>query len=79
MSEGVMEIQINNQPCKGIILTTRHTQARRAPRVATVHDAVKEMTKAHLTLVHVFHVYALQMHHGWPMHYPIIQPLGMVG
>jgi hypothetical protein len=37
-----MEIQINSQPCKDINLTTRHTQARRAPRVATVHDVVKE-------------------------------------
>jgi hypothetical protein len=27
--------------------------------VATVHDVVKETIKAHLTLVHVFHVYAL--------------------
>jgi hypothetical protein len=26
--------------------------------VATVHDAVKEMTRTHLTLVHVFHAYA---------------------
>jgi hypothetical protein len=26
--------------------------------VATVHDAVKEMIMAHLTLVHVFHTYA---------------------
>jgi hypothetical protein len=26
--------------------------------VATVHNAVKETTRAHLTLVHVFHVYA---------------------
>jgi hypothetical protein len=58
ISEGVAEIQINNQPCKGINLTTRHTQARRAPRVATVHDAVKEMMRTHLTLVHVFHAYA---------------------
>jgi hypothetical protein len=39
-------------------MTTRHTQAQRAPRVAIVHDAVKEMTRVHLTLVHVFHVYA---------------------
>jgi hypothetical protein len=58
MSEGVTEIQINSQPCKGINLTTRHTQARRAPRVATIHDSVKEMITAHLTLVHVFHMYA---------------------
>jgi hypothetical protein len=26
--------------------------------VATVHNTVKEMIKAHLTLVHVFHAYA---------------------
>jgi hypothetical protein len=26
--------------------------------VATVHDAVKEAIMAHLTIVHVFHVYA---------------------
>jgi hypothetical protein len=31
MSEGVTEIQMNSQPCKGINLTTQHTQARRAP------------------------------------------------
>jgi hypothetical protein len=28
-------------------------------QVATNHDAVKEMIRTHLTLVHVFHVYAL--------------------
>jgi hypothetical protein len=54
-----MEIRINNQPYKGINLTTRHTQARRTPRVATIHDEVKETIRAHLTLVHVFHAYAL--------------------
>jgi hypothetical protein len=58
MPEGVAEIRINNQPCKGINLTTRHAQARRAPRVAIVHDAIKETIRAHLTLVHVFHAYA---------------------
>jgi hypothetical protein len=57
MSEGVVEIRINNQPCKGINLTTRYTQARRTPRVTTIHDDVKEMIRAHLTLVHVFHMY----------------------
>jgi hypothetical protein len=57
ISEGVAEIRINNQPCKGINLTTRHTQARRTPRVATVHDVVKEMIRAHLTLAHIFHAY----------------------
>jgi hypothetical protein len=39
-------------------MTTRHTQVRRAPRVAIIHDEVKETIRAHLTLVHVFHVYA---------------------
>jgi hypothetical protein len=58
ISESVIEIQINSQPCKGINLTTWHTQAQRAPRVATIHNEVKETIKAHLTLVHVFHVYA---------------------
>jgi hypothetical protein len=58
ISEGVAEIRINSQPCKGTKMTIRHMQARRTPRVATVHDAVKEMIRSHLTLVHVFHTYA---------------------
>jgi hypothetical protein len=29
-----------------------------APRVTIVHDAVNEMIRAHLTLVHVFHTNA---------------------
>jgi hypothetical protein len=58
MSEGVAEIQINNQPCKGINLTTRDTQAQRAPQVATIHNEVKEMIRAHLNLVHIFHTHA---------------------
>jgi hypothetical protein len=58
ISEGVTEIRINSQPCKGINLTTRYTQARRAPQVATVHDTVKE---SGWILPHpsaVFHAYA---------------------
>jgi hypothetical protein len=58
ISESVTEIQINNQPCKGINLTTRHTLAQRAPRVATIHNEAKETIRAHLTIVHVFHAYA---------------------
>jgi hypothetical protein len=58
MSEGVTKIRINNQSCRGINLTTRHAQARRAPRVVTIHNEVKEMIRAHLTLEHVFHAYA---------------------
>jgi hypothetical protein len=59
ISEGVIENRINNQPCKGINMTTWHTQARRTPQVATFHDEVQETIWAHLTLVHVFHMYAL--------------------
>jgi hypothetical protein len=58
MSEGVVEIQINNQPCKGINLTIRHMWATKATRVATVHDEAK---KSGWVLPHpsvVFHVYA---------------------
>jgi hypothetical protein len=58
ISEGVAEIRINSQLYKGINLTTRHTRARRAPRVAIIHDVTKETIRIHLTLVHVFHVYA---------------------
>jgi hypothetical protein len=56
--EGVVEIRMNSQPCKGINLITRHMQARRAPRVATIHDEAKETIRAHLTLVHISHAYA---------------------
>jgi hypothetical protein len=31
------------------------TNVAEAPRVATVHDAIKDTIRAHLTLVHVFH------------------------
>jgi hypothetical protein len=67
MFEGVAEIRIDSQPCKGINLATQHTQARRAPRVATIHDMVKETIRAHLTQVHVFHTYA-SMDTPWVAH-----------
>jgi hypothetical protein len=35
--------------------------------VATIHDEVKEMIRAHLTLVHVFHTYA-SMDTPWVVH-----------
>jgi hypothetical protein len=35
--------------------------------VATVHDAVKETIRAHLTLVHIFHVYA-SVYTTWVAH-----------
>jgi hypothetical protein len=58
MSEGVAEIQINNQPSKGINLTTWHTWATEATRVATVHDVVKESGRILPRPSVVFHVYA---------------------
>jgi hypothetical protein len=59
ISEGNRGDSRQFKPCKGNYLTTRHTRARRAPRVATIHNAVKETIKAHLTQVHVFHAYAM--------------------
>jgi hypothetical protein len=79
MTEGVAEIRINNQSCKGINLTTQYMQTWRAPRVVTVHDAVKETIRTHLTLVNVFHTYASVDTPWVAMHYPIIHLLGMVG
>jgi hypothetical protein len=58
MSKGVAKIRINNQPWKGINLTTQHTWAMEATRVETVHDAIKE---SGWVLPHpsvVFNVYA---------------------
>jgi hypothetical protein len=58
MSKGVTEIRINNQPCKGINLTTRHTQAQRAPRVATIHDVTKKLGWVLPRPSVIFHAYA---------------------
>jgi hypothetical protein len=58
ISEGVVEIRLNNQPCKGINLTTWQTQARRAPRVATVHDVIKKSCRVLPHPSAVFHTYA---------------------
>jgi hypothetical protein len=57
MSEGVVEIQINNQPCKGINVTTRHTWATEATRVAIVHDTIKESGRVLASPSVIFHVY----------------------
>jgi hypothetical protein len=71
ISEGVVEIRINSQPCKGINPTTRHTQARTAPWVVTVDDAVKESCQ---DLPHpsvVFHAYASVDTPWVAQHYPM--------
>jgi hypothetical protein len=71
ISEGVTEIRMNNQPCKGINLTTRHMHVRRAPRVATVHDAAKELGRVLPHPSAVFHAYALTDTPWVARHYPV--------
>jgi hypothetical protein len=58
MSDGVVEILINNQPCKGINLTSRHTWATEATWVETAHNAVKESGRVLPHSSVVFHAYA---------------------
>jgi hypothetical protein len=58
ISDSVAEIQINNQSCKGINLPTRYTQARRAPRVATIHNVIKKLGRVLPRPSAIFHVYA---------------------
>jgi hypothetical protein len=65
-----MEIRINSQPCKGINQTTQHTQARRAPQVATTHDVVKELGRVLPHPSTVFHSYDLADTPWVPRHYP---------
>jgi hypothetical protein len=58
MFEGVVEIRINNQPYKGINLTTWHMWATEVTRVATVHIAVKESGRVLPHPSVIFHTYA---------------------
>jgi hypothetical protein len=58
ISEGVAEIRINSQPCKGINLITQHTQARRAPRVAIIHNVIKKSGWVQPHPSAIFHAYA---------------------
>jgi hypothetical protein len=71
MSEGVMEIRINSQPCKGINLTTQHTQDGTAPQVATVPDTVKELARVLPHPRAVFHAYAPAETPWVARHYPV--------
>jgi hypothetical protein len=57
MSDSVVEIRINNQPCKGINQTTQHTWATEATWVATVHNTVKESGQILPHPSAVFHAY----------------------
>jgi hypothetical protein len=57
----------------------------KVPRVATVHNTVKEMIRAHRTLVHVFHVYtstdipwvAHALSHYTPIRYGMIASISV--
>jgi hypothetical protein len=72
ISEGNHGESSQFKPCKGINLTTWHPRARRAPRAATVHDAVKELGGSYLTLVPSSTHMPRRTHRGWPKHYPIV-------
>jgi hypothetical protein len=58
MFEGVAEIRINSQPCKGINLTTRHTWATETTQMAIIHNTVKESGQVLPCPNAVFHAYA---------------------
>jgi hypothetical protein len=55
--EGVIEIIINSQPCKGLNLTIRHLRAGRVPQVATVNNTIKESGQVLLRPSAIFHAY----------------------
>jgi hypothetical protein len=74
MSEGVAEIQINSQPCKGINLTTWHTQARRHHEWQPFTTWPKSWVGSYLTLVSFSMHMPRRTQHGWPKHYPIVHP-----
>jgi hypothetical protein len=74
ISESVAEIRINSQSYKSINLTIRHTQARRAPRVATIHDVTKKPGRVLPCPSVVFHAYASTDIPWVAEHYPIIHP-----
>jgi hypothetical protein len=56
--EGAAEIRISIHLSREKNLTTRHTWAKRAPRVATVHDVIKESGRVLPRPSVVFHAYA---------------------
>jgi hypothetical protein len=66
MSEGVAEIRINNQPCMGINLTTRHMQAQRHHVWQPFTMWSKGRAGSHLTLVPSSMCMHRRTHRGWP-------------
>jgi hypothetical protein len=78
ISEGVIEIQINSQPCKGINLTTWDTQARRHHEWQQLTTRSTSWAGSYLTLVSSSTRMPRRTHHGWPEHYPIVHPWSKV-
>jgi hypothetical protein len=74
ISESVIEIRINCQHCKGNNLTTWHTWATEATRVATFHVMVKESIRVLPHASVVFHAYALMDTPWVTRRYPIWHP-----
>jgi hypothetical protein len=74
MFEGVTEIRINSESCKGINLTTRHTQARRHHEWQPFMTWLKSRTGSFLALVSSSMRMPRWTHCGWPDHYPIVHP-----
>jgi hypothetical protein len=66
ISEGVVEIRINSQPCKGINLTTRHTQAQRHHEWQPLTTQTKSRAGSYLTLVPSSTRMSRWTHRGWP-------------
>jgi hypothetical protein len=66
ISEGVAEIRINNQPCKGINLTIRHTQAQRHHKWQPFMTQSKSRAGSYLTLVPSSTHMPRWTHCGWP-------------
>jgi hypothetical protein len=74
MSEGVTEIRINSQPCKGINLTTRHMQAQRHNDWQPFTTWTKSRAGSYLTLVPSSTRMPRWTYCGWLEHYPIVHP-----
>jgi hypothetical protein len=70
ISNGVMAIRISIHLARDKNLTTRHTRAKRAPRVATVHDVIKESSQVLRHPSAVFHTYASVDTPWVAQHYP---------
>jgi hypothetical protein len=74
MSEGVAEIRIDNQLCRGINLTTRHTQARGHYEWRQFTTWLTSRAGSNLTLVPSSMRMPRRTHRGWLKHYPIVHP-----